>query len=508
MNTRWFNIMAMMVILAGAGLRLPNLATRSLWFDEALAANNSRGTLAETVAETRANNSSPIVYPLILYAVQKAGHATVLVRLVSFLSSVGLIILVTLAGKKLIGPIPALMAAAILAVSPSQIHFAQEVREYAFSSLFAGIVTFGYLDYLARPDGRRQKLLLFALLASCPLIQYGLVLLGAGILLALAWGAIADRRVPWPDVFVAGGCLGAASLFSLLFTLRYQLGADAWYLDGSLFSFGKTHLVAFLYENTTSLLMFLTVGWMTFGLVVLGLAFVLVEPGQPCAKAMRKLFICCMGVALIAAMAHQYPFGGVRQCLYLAPLVSVAIALGLYEFMVPLAAERIWLRFSLVVSVLILAGVFEIRTKNPYGETENPQLVLNRLKQLADPDDDIYIYYGARPAFEFYGRHLGFPVVPSQEAELRWSSFVSTENGRLLIFGGHHRDKPEEYASEILSAARPGSHRLWLVFSHVFHDEDQRIIHDLKSASPTWNVSEVLDATNAALYELTGETGP
>lgn len=506
MNQRWFIILAVMVILAGAGLRLPRIGTRSLWFDEALAADNSQGTLAETVAQTRANNSSPILYPMMLYVVEKVGHGAGLVRAVSFASSVLLIVLLVVAGKQLIGPIPALIAAVLAAFSPDQIHYAQEVREYAFSSLFAGLMTFAYLDYVTRPAGGRQKLRLFLLLGFCPLIQYGLVLFGCGILLALVWGAMVERTVSWFDVFVAGGCLGVAGLFSLLFTLRYQYGADIGYLDESLFTFGKTNFVKLFCWNMTKLLMFLTTGLMGFGVVVLGLAFVLVAPAQPSARAIRKLLICVGGVALLAAVAHQYPFGGVRQCLYLAPLVGIAIAMGLQEILIPTTGERALLRIALVTIVLLGSGMYGVVKDKPYGEFENSQIILSKLKELAAPGDDVYLYYGARPAFEFYGSRFGFPARLSQEAKSRWSLFLSEAQGRRLIFGGHHRDKPADYVPEILSAVRPESHRLWLVFSHVHQDEDRRIVHDLESANPAWKASEVLGATNTALYELTRMT--
>jgi uncharacterized membrane protein len=471
-------------------------------FDEALAANNSRGTLAETVANTRAHNSSPILYPLILYAVQKAGHSAVLLRSVSFVSSVLLIILVAVAGKQLIGPVPALIAAVLVAFSPGQIHYAQEVREYAFSSLFAGLVTFAYLDYLARPGERRQKLRLFLLLGFCPLIQYGLVLFGCGILLALVWGATVERTLPWRDVFVAGACLGVAGLFSLVFTLRYQFGADVWYLEDSLFTFGKTNPVKFLGWNMTKLLMFLATGLMGFGVVVLGFAFVLLAPAQPCAKAIRKLLICVGGVALLAAMAHLYPFGGVHQCLYLAPLVGIAIAVGLQEILIPTTGERTLLRISLVTIVLIGSGMYGVVKEKPYGEFENSQMVLSRLAEVAAPTDGVYFYYGVRPAFEFYGDRFGFPARLSQETEAGWRLSVSVVQGKQLIFGGEHRDKPGEYVPEILSAVRPESHRVWLVFSHVFNHEDQRIVHDLEASNPAWRTLERLNATNTALIEM------
>ena len=150
MKTRGYFILSLLIFALGAGLRLPHLATRSLWFDEAVAAN---------VADTRTENSSPILYPLLLHAVEKVGHTAAMVRAPSYACSVMLILLVLVLGRRLLGDRAALLAALLLAITPSQIHFAQEVREYACSALVAALMTFACLNYLSHPSGRPQRAL-------------------------------------------------------------------------------------------------------------------------------------------------------------------------------------------------------------------------------------------------------------------------------------------------------------------------------------------------------------
>ena len=485
MSKRWFCILAVLITLLGAGLRLPHLATRSLWFDETMAANNSRGSLIETVRNTRTDNSSPILYPLVLHAAQKLGHSAMIVRAPSFAASVLLIIVVLVLGDKLLGSRAALLAALLLAVAPSQIHYAQEVREYALSSLVAALMTLAYLAFLARPGGRPEKLRLWAVLAIAPLVQYGLVLYAFAILLAMVWTALADRTVSWRDIAVACAGLGATGLFSFLFTLRYQWGQDVWYLVDYLFTAGSINAGKFLLTNTLSLLTFLTPGRSAFALVVLGLALVLVLASRPCTRSIRKLSLCAGGIAIMAAVLHVYPLGSVRQCLYLAPLVCIAVAAGFEEISFPLGLGRSLRLLAVVASIFAISGFAGVINRSPYEEFEDSQAVLNQSARLATPADPVYIYYGARPAVEFY-----------------WDK----EKRKNLIFGGMHRDRPENYSLELLSAIRPGTTRFWLVFSHITFSEDLRIVEDLRSAG--WTVTDRLRTTGAALFEATRPPDP
>ena len=79
-------------------------------------------------------------------------------------------------------PNAALFSAAILAVSASQIRYAQEVREYSLSVLCAAILIYCLLRWEAAGSRSRHPALLYALLFFAPLIQYGLVFFAFAVL--------------------------------------------------------------------------------------------------------------------------------------------------------------------------------------------------------------------------------------------------------------------------------------------------------------------------------------
>ena len=137
-----FVIAALCLLVISTPLRVYHLGDRSLWFDEAVTANVARDTLTHMIAETRGRLTSPILYPSILYLVQKVSTSAVAVRAPSVLASllaVGLMLAMVRAKLSYSG---ALIAAAILAVSSSQIRYAQEVREYSLAVLWGAALAY------------------------------------------------------------------------------------------------------------------------------------------------------------------------------------------------------------------------------------------------------------------------------------------------------------------------------------------------------------------------------
>ena len=160
----------------GGALRLYDLPGHSISHDEAVAANNSSGALSEVIPNTRHDNSSPILYPLALYAVQKAESSPFSIRVVPAAASVLTIAaLLFLLPRLGVSRGAALLAAMLTTFSVVAIEHAQDAREYSVDALVAVLMIAGLLWYLR--DGR--KALLCASLLIGPLLQYGLVLFGA-----------------------------------------------------------------------------------------------------------------------------------------------------------------------------------------------------------------------------------------------------------------------------------------------------------------------------------------
>ncbi len=161
------------VLIAAAALRFYNLGESSLWLDEAVVANNSSGAFWEVALRTRHGNSSPLLYPYILWAVQLVESSPFSVRFVPALASVLAVasILFLLPRVGVSRPI-AFVAALLATISPATIQHARDAREYGVDALIAVSLIACLLLYLRD----RKKLPLCVALFIAPTLQYGLVL--------------------------------------------------------------------------------------------------------------------------------------------------------------------------------------------------------------------------------------------------------------------------------------------------------------------------------------------
>ena len=477
-NVTPYVVFSTLLLLAAIFLRFHDLSDRSLWFDEAVAANNSRGTLAETISNTQHRNSSPIFYPALLYFVQKIDMSPTAVRLPSAIASV-LIILVTLSLPRVgVDKRIAFLAALLLTFSASQIRYAQEVREYSMSVLVAVVMVYSYLLYLRNES---KKFLLLSTIFLAPFVQYGLVLFAAAILVSVGIERLynQDWRKAILSVLLPSIVLCVGGVISAWLTLRFQWGVtSARYLSSFYYEagFGDVKALAvFVVKNTKGFLEFVMPP-LSLGLAIptFGLASYCCAKNIRCERYTLQLALIAVLVVVVASIAHIYPFGGIRQVLFLAPAVALVFAasyLSVYQVL-PKAHKPAWVVICVVF--VLFAGAVDVYHKKPYGEIEDINSVINELDKRISPEDAVYIYYTARPALDFYN--------------------VKGEN---FFYGKKHLEQPEKYIEEISNSMRPGFGRLWLVFSHSYKSDEQFIIDHLVSQ---WTLTKVLGVKGATLY--------
>lgn len=482
-SNRGFLILSFFVVISAVLLRLYHIEDRSLWLDEAKSANFARGTFAETLSNTQLHDSAPIAHPFLLYVAQKIGEGPFAVRVPSLMASVlAVLVMLGLVYAKIEWR-AAVFSALMLAVSASQIAYAQEVRSYALSVLFGALLLWAFLYNVANSNGRKGLILLCAMLFLGPLIQYGLVLFGFGVLSAMGILYVMEHpaKIRISHVMLGGLCLGAGGLCSLLITLRHQLRLIAMQVGeesrrAHYFDFSVDNPIWFIIRNTYDLVTFVFPGVYILGLIgmaVIVYAYRMVR--YPKWDPPFVLAFTSLGVAVSASLGGVYPYSGTRQCLYLAPVLTLAAALSLSDLVGRLRGFDRPAATIAVLAIITLSGFSDIKNANPYQEVEDVKTVLEHLGQSMSPEDEVYVYHGARPAIDFYQKQ------PDQR----------------FIYGEPHRDDPKGYITDLLDRVKPEADRLWLVFSHVVRKEDQFIIAGLKAG---WDVETVISVPGAALY--------
>ncbi len=378
---------AIALLATAAALRLYALGDEIVRLDEAVASQLAAGdlTLAEVLDNTRERNSSPILYPLLLHAVQRFDDGPLAIRIVPAIASVlavaALLFWLPRAG---VSRVAAWLAAAMVTFSMPAIRHAQDAREYSIDALMAVLLTVGFLQ-AAR--GRHPVLLCIALLIA-PSIQYGLALLCTAVVLALslwqlrrAWHpplaepsaaprpALRRRAVgivaPW-------ACLAAGSGASWMVSLGKQRGGITSVGEGR---YGPGHL-RHLYDGSLGdvpalgefaavkalefLAYHLSVPVAALGLAALAAAICLRIGGRGRLGPIPLLFGIALGVAIGAAVLRLYPLGGVRQTMYLAPVAGIALGHAMHAAMAGMASLPRRAASALTAGAIVIVGVSAI----------------------------------------------------------------------------------------------------------------------------------------------------
>ena len=437
-SARRWAIGCVCLLVVAAALRFYNLSDGRLRYDEAVAAVNSRGTVSEVVERTRHENSSPILYPLALWAVQKAASTELSVRVLPAAAS-----LLTVGALLFLMPrvgVPrraAFLAALLAALSPAAIEHAQDAREYSVDALLAALMIAGLLQYLR--DGR--KALLCAALFVGPLLQYGLALFGVGVIgaAAVAGGVSSQARgggrraygaaAVWRWLTGRGGlllpiaCFAAACALSWWVTGRYQWTAGGWaggayesgargagyYLEAYYYQGGydAAAMAQFAISRTWDMVSYhmppIVAGaaLLAFGGLLLSLAL------RRRMDAVAVLALFGVGIAICAALLSAYPYGAIRHSLYLEPIIFLAAGAAFHSLGVDAAAlarrERVAPALGIAAAcVIALAGAAAIWRDDLYNKGDSVERLLAMQEEREREGDAVYVYRWAVPSVEFY----------------------------------------------------------------------------------------------------------
>lgn len=183
---------SVLVLLVGFGARVYALAGQSLWTDEIYNYSVSRWTLGQ-VWRDLVHDHVPLYTILLGWWQVAAGSSELSLRYLSVLCSVAMLPLLLVLGRRFLPTVPLYVAVFLVAVSPFQIAFAQEVVAYSLLGFLALLVTWLFLSRLSAPTA--PVLLLAGILYATLLYTHyaGFFVLLTDIAVALAaelarWG--------------------------------------------------------------------------------------------------------------------------------------------------------------------------------------------------------------------------------------------------------------------------------------------------------------------------------
>lgn len=456
----------LLVLLLALVVRLIGLGAHDFWFDEAL--ELARDRLPWPRILFLARGPDPPLFRVLMSPLARVASSEEILRLPSVAFSVATVWLVWRWIARLGDRRLALVTAALLAVAPVQVHYAQEVSQYALAGMVGAAMLLAMQLVLDRGE-RRDFVLLGASFVAALLSYYGLVFLIAAVDVVLLLHVVQAR-----DRTRLRRLLAVNALVAVLAALL------AWaMLSRQYDEFASQHLAPLLAAHAphelpaifgrlleSNVLRFFWLPWSERApRVLLVLPAVLVLLGVVGLLARGARFTTPLVVALTSfaamALAHllgAYPFG-FRYALFLSPLLFLLVAEGLCRL-------ARWRAVAIVTGLAVAASQVAFLPNLPLGNpwVAPPHENLGRvLDWVAACDDDapVYVFYGALPAFGLYRKRIEQPVLRGR-------------NVRALAAEGK--------VAEVLRVVG-GRARFYLVASHLWRDEQDVLLAGLQAPS-------------------------
>ena len=218
-----------LVLLGALALRLWHLGARSLWTDEGSTWTAATSSLRELIRLCAEKDASPPFYYLLTSLMTRLGESEAHLRLVSVLASLGLVWLTYRLARLVAGRGESTLAAALTALSPFQLMYAQEARTYALVAFLsvASLYLFLRAAFLERP----RAWLPYLAVSTLALYTQSIAVLSLGVQGALALLTQAGRRSLKRWALALSAC--AALYLPWLFVTVQQmsrLSHSHWYL--------------------------------------------------------------------------------------------------------------------------------------------------------------------------------------------------------------------------------------------------------------------------------------
>jgi hypothetical protein len=328
-----------------------------MWHDEAsVVVNVLDKNYLELLGPLRFDATGP---PLFLWAERAVyltlGESTLALRLLPFLASCGSLFLIAWLARRLLTPAAVPWAVLFLGCSEQMLWHTCEAKPYAIDAFVAVFLASVYYLLVDRP--LTLRIVVLTLLAPLALlVSYPAVLVYGGLLVALAAECWRERRRPaWLLLAALTGvvavCVGGLALgpgraqetaaLDRTWTNLFPDWQRPWTVPGwELVSFLEVCRYCFKPLGQT-LPVPLLIG--AVGLWRGGRRDVVLVLGMP------------VVFALVAALAHRYPFGGARIMAYAVPGLVLLGADG-----VPSMLAWVWARFRPAIIVVVLPSILAV----------------------------------------------------------------------------------------------------------------------------------------------------
>ena len=427
------------------------LINRSLWLDEArLALNLVNRSFLGLLKPLDSDQGAPIGFLLLQKAViSLLGISDYTLRLIPLLAGIASIPLMYSVSRQYGRGLALYISLGLFALSTRLIYYSSEMKQYS-SDVLITLLLLLMVPKCLEDKANPHALVALGIAGSLAIwISHPTLFVLAGVFLTLGL-AFVKRRDSYHLLWLIGigGVCGTNLILSYIISLRY-LAANSGllnYWSGSFAPLPPWSNFSWYYKAVVRMLSNpagLPISAITVGLLILGIFSYSFRRWQ-----LMLVLIAPFLLTLIASALGKYPFSG-RLLLFLIPLLLLVLAEGVER------VRMILLKVNRPISLLVSAFLVVYLLHNPiivaYKNLQSPPMkehikpVMSHISKSHLNTDLIYIYYGARCAFEFYAPQYGF-----------------ARND--YIAGLSARNDPAKYLQDIDNLK--GNQRVWFVFSH------------------------------------------
>lgn len=404
---------ATILVLVGVALRVWAYAGNpSLSLDEILLSRNILGlTIRELATQPLGlDQVAPRGFLVVeKLAVEAFGGNELALRLFPFLCAVASVLLFRRLASRALDGLAAPFALALFAIGVPFINYGAQVKQYSVDVAATILLLILALD-LRRPDASPRRLLLTGAVGFVIIwfAQASVIIMGGvGVALAAQW-LLSRDRITGRALLVTMPMWAGASLLAIVVGLRGMTPTTREYMD-DFWRGGFAPLplglatVRWVWRQVASMFSdptLLRYRWPVVITLTMLLGFLALWRWR---RDVALLLLGPMLTAIVAAVAHQYPFRG-RLILYLVPIAVLAVAAG--AELVRQTAARLHPSVGGAAMVALLAVPVMSFDFPPY-EIEHHRAVLAYLQQHRKPGDVVYVFPLSRIGMLFYGPRYG-----------------------------------------------------------------------------------------------------
>lgn len=468
-----WRFVVIIILLLAFVLRLCNLSVRSLWFDESIEYWVSSAPLSDVHVTLSNATHDPPLYSYILHFWQRLGISEFWLRSLSVFFSIMSVAGVIRLGQSTLGREAGAVAGILIAFSAADIRYAQEVGQY---SLMVCTLAWNLVFLrLALSKNDWKWWLLWGGSALVGIYSH----YGSAIMVVATASVVFARNIfqrEWTAV-VRQLTIGVACVILLLPLVLIVMPSQ---LDRLGSTTHQIDLLGFLQESK-AIVLFQLMGnqaggwpwpsipiWFAWAPVVVAVIFALVKADS--VLDCSVLLIVSWVIYYLVSRLGIYFFEGARHSLFLSPLVMVTVASGIVVIR----------RFNSMLGLAILLSIIVVCFFAPPEGQEDLRTTTQYWLSHHQTGEVTYVYYGAAPGFQYQlvlANDASKTVPPTWYIDCWAGSSAPYCSKNDLFYGRWIRHlSPDLKRESILQTIGFVPERMWMIFSHIYPNEDEEIL--------------------------------